>query len=177
MSTLRSAQILSSAISQMQQFYGIPVTGELDKATTEWMQRPRCGVPDQYGSRAKSNMRRKRIQNYSDKLGVYNSVDAIRKAFAVWSSATSLTFKEIPYESLRQHQATADIVILFASSFHGDSSPFDGPGGFLAHAYFPVQGWVVTPILTLKNRGHQCRPWQGITFSWWLFMSSDTRWA
>ncbi|XP_077309827.1 matrix metalloproteinase-15 isoform X1 [Lithobates pipiens] len=156
MSTLRSAQILSSAVAQMQQFYGIPVTGELDKATTEWMQRPRCGVPDQYGSKAKSNMRRKRyahtgrkwsqqqltysIQNYSDKLGVYNSVDSIRKAFAVWSSATPLTFKEIPYESLRQNQATADIVILFASGFHGDSSPFDGPGGFLAHAYFPGPG-------------------------------------
>ncbi|KAG8562358.1 hypothetical protein GDO81_015650 [Engystomops pustulosus] len=156
MSTLRSAQILSSAISEMQQFYGIPMTGELDETTRQWMQKPRCGVPDQFGSKAKSSMRRRRyahtgrkwnqqqltysIQNHLTRLGVYNSVDSIRKAFAVWSSVTPLTFSEIPYESVRQRQANADILILFASGFHGDSSPFDGPGGFLAHAYFPGPG-------------------------------------
>uniref|UniRef100_A0A8C5WGD8 Matrix metallopeptidase 15 n=1 Tax=Leptobrachium leishanense TaxID=445787 RepID=A0A8C5WGD8_9ANUR len=156
MSTLRSAEILSSAISEMQQFYGIPVTGNLDETTREWMQRPRCGVPDQFGTRVKSNMRRRRyahtgrkwnqqqltfsIQNYSEKVGADNSVNAIRKAFGVWSGATVLTFQEVPYEELRQRQSKADIVILFASGFHGDSSPFDGPGGFLAHAYFPGPG-------------------------------------
>ncbi|KAM4721653.1 matrix metalloproteinase-15 [Rhinophrynus dorsalis] len=156
MSTLRSAQILSSAISEMQTFYGIPVTGELDQNTREWMQKPRCGVPDQFGAKGKSNMRRKRyahtgrkwnqqqltysIQNYSDKLGMDNSVNAIRKAFAVWAGATSLNFKEVPYEAVRQRLSNTDILILFASGFHGDSSPFDGPGGFLAHAYFPGPG-------------------------------------
>ncbi|KAE8609218.1 hypothetical protein XENTR_v10011746 [Xenopus tropicalis] len=156
MSTMRSLQILSSAISEMQRFYGIPETGELDHTTTEWMQKPRCGVPDQFGTRVKSNMRRKRyahtgrkwnqqhltysIQNYSDKLGMHNSIDAIRKAFDVWSKATSLTFREVPYEAVRQRHSSADILILFASGFHGDSSPFDGPGGFLAHAYFPGPG-------------------------------------
>ncbi|KAM8946020.1 matrix metalloproteinase-15 [Pelodytes ibericus] len=156
MSTLGSAQILSSAISEMQQFYGIPVSGELDQTTKEWMRRPRCGVPDQFGGHVKSNMRRRRyahtgrkwsqqrltfsIQNYSDKLGAASSVNAIRKAFEVWSSVTPLTFQEVAYEAVRQRQSTADILILFASGFHGDSSPFDGPGGFLAHAYFPGPG-------------------------------------
>ncbi|CAJ0940957.1 unnamed protein product, partial [Ranitomeya imitator] len=157
MSTLRSAHSLSAAIAEMQRFYGIPVSGELDASTREWMQKPRCGVPDQLGSRTKFSMRRKRyahtgrkwnqlqltysIQNHSARLGVYNSQDAVRRAFAVWSGVTPLTFSEVPYESLLQRQTGADILILFASGFHGDSSPFDGPGGgFLAHAYFPGPG-------------------------------------
>ncbi|XP_048177562.1 matrix metalloproteinase-24 isoform X2 [Corvus hawaiiensis] len=138
MSALQSGKAVQSAVATMQQFYGIPVTGVLDQTTIEWMKKPRCGVPDH--PHLRHSRRKKRVHNYTPKVGEIDTRRAIRQAFDVWQRVTPLTFEEVPYHEIKNDRKEADIMIFFASGFHGDSSPFDGEGGFLAHAYFPGPG-------------------------------------
>ncbi|XP_061577290.1 matrix metalloproteinase-14-like [Cololabis saira] len=160
MSTMQSAQILSKAISDMQRFYGLQVTGEMDAATAAAMRRPRCGVPDRKPEDLVDRARKKRYaltgqqwdkdhitysimnQNIPSSLGEERTFDAIRRAFDVWRRVTPLTFQELPVEiNANGSQAgLSDILLLFASGFHGDMSLFDGEGGSLAHAYYPGPG-------------------------------------
>lgn len=81
-------------------------------------------------------------QQLPSALGEERTSDAIRRAFDVWSRVTALTFEELPAVSDvgGSRAQLADILVLFASGFHGDMSLFDGEGGSLAHAYYPGPG-------------------------------------
>merc|ERR1712051_109582 len=59
--------------------------------------------------------------------------DTMRKAFDIWEKETDLKFS-------RKNSGKVHIEIRFEKRSHGDDDPFDGEGGTLAHAFFPVFG-------------------------------------
>ncbi|XP_077164706.1 stromelysin-3 [Paroedura picta] len=109
---------------------------------------PRCGVPDLPtlpGSRNTRNRQKRfllsggrwekteftyKIVRFPWQLVKAKVRQAIATALKVWSDVTPLTFTEV-------HRGRADIMIDFTRYWHGDNLPFDGPGGILAHAFFP----------------------------------------
>uniref|UniRef100_A0A8W4FPC9 Matrix metallopeptidase 11 n=1 Tax=Sus scrofa TaxID=9823 RepID=A0A8W4FPC9_PIG len=90
---------------------------------------PRCGVPDPPGGPSARN-RQKRILRFPWQLVREQVRQTVAEALQVWSDVTPLTFTEV-------HEGHADIMIDFTRYWHGDNLPFDGPGGILAHAFFP----------------------------------------
>ncbi|XP_012056897.1 PREDICTED: matrix metalloproteinase-14 [Atta cephalotes] len=112
------------------------------------MATPRCGVKDKVGPAADGRSKRYALQgsrwrtkNLTYKISKYptglNKQEVekeIANAFSVWTGETDLTFtRKTGHENVH-------IDIRFEVGEHGDGDPFDGPGGTLAHAYFPVYG-------------------------------------
>jgi len=76
-----------------------------------------------------------RIVNYPStfRLSKQDVDDTVRDAFKMWEESTGLTFE-------KKNQGSVHMEIRFERYEHGDGDPFDGPGGTLAHAYFPQFG-------------------------------------
>ncbi|CAL8349833.1 unnamed protein product [Merluccius merluccius] len=132
--------VLKDTLKEMQKFFRLQETGEIDAATVEIMKKPRCGVPDvaNYNffhrkPKWQKNAITYRILGHTPDLDEETINDAFFRAFKVWSDVTPLTFT-------RLMDGEADIMINFGRNEHGDGYPFDGKDGLLAHAFAPGPG-------------------------------------
>jgi hypothetical protein len=126
----------ADALRRFQGFNSLPVTGELDQATVDLMQQPRCGFPDvaefaNTGRRWPTTNLTYGFQEFTPDLPQGQVVQAIEQALALWSARTTLCFTQVPIGT------PPDIIIRFVPGDHGDGFPFDGASGVLAHAFFP----------------------------------------
>ncbi|KAM3875318.1 collagenase 3-like [Diretmus argenteus] len=138
--TRKSSDPMQTKIKEMQTFFKLKVTGNLDANTLELMKLARCGVPDvaeynHFSGKPKWNNNNItfRIENYTPDLKKADVDRAIHNALNIWAAVTPLTFKKL-------YKGDADIMISFGSKDHGDYYPFDGPRGILAHAFQPGKG-------------------------------------
>ena len=53
-------------------------------------------------------------------------------AYAEWAKYAQVTFTQT-----NNSTGPETLAVLFASGAHGDGYPFDGPGGVLAHTFYP----------------------------------------
>lgn len=141
---------VGTAIRQFQDFYGLRVTGKLDASTVRLMKKPRCGMSDPTpGSRLRRYLTlgkwSKKDLKYFVQPGEDLPHDQQRRIFGqalqFWADVSGLRFSEVGSAS------EADIKISFGRNSHGGTNvegtcpyPFEGPGGVLAHAYFPQDG-------------------------------------
>nr|GEW09938.1 metalloendoproteinase 1-like [Tanacetum cinerariifolium] len=144
---------LEAALKSYQVYYHLNATGTLDAPTLSTMVMPRCGFPDKEGHHH-SNGPLHIVSHYSFFPGspkwprskrrlTYGFgprfptrfMPPVASAFRKWTTASRyFTF------SRARTYARADLKISFARRDHGDGSPFDGPGGVLAHAFAPTNG-------------------------------------
>ncbi|XP_077164493.1 matrix metalloproteinase-17 isoform X2 [Paroedura picta] len=165
---LQTQEELTKAIMAMQQFGGLEATGILDEATLKLMRTPRCSLPDLSESEARRKRHVQVVTKWSKRnlswrvrtfpkeshLG-HDTVRALMYyALKVWSDITPLNFHEVAGNN-------ADIQIDFTKSDHSDGYPFDGPGGTVAHAFFP-------------GEHHTAGDTHFDDDEYWIFRSADT---
>ncbi|XP_061783204.1 matrix metalloproteinase-17-like [Nerophis lumbriciformis] len=145
---LQTKEALTNAIKAMQKFGGLEETGVFDQATLGLMKTPRCSLPDVSEAEVTPGRRKRsltppnkwkkrhlswRVRTFPKDPALLGR-DTVRAlmyyALKVWSDIAPLNFHEVA-------GSDADIQIDFTKADHNDGYPFDGPGGAVAHAFFP----------------------------------------
>lgn len=154
---------VNKAVREFQWLSRLPVSGLVDDATLQLMSQPRCGVTDGESHAAweervsaifSGNGAKRRSKRYSQQgekwykrhltyrivngprsLSLLQVRRVVRAAFELWSNVSALAFWEVM-------EGPADIRLAFYEGEHSDgvTNAFDGPGGALAHAFFPRRG-------------------------------------
>uniref|UniRef100_A0A3B3WZ72 Peptidase metallopeptidase domain-containing protein n=1 Tax=Poecilia mexicana TaxID=48701 RepID=A0A3B3WZ72_9TELE len=113
----------------------------MEPGPVQAMQRPRCSLPDRTPEDGASEVRMRRFaltgQRWDKEQLSFRLVSPSLKRSHVSAQrfcVMPLCFQERPAGD------AVDILLLFASGFHGDMSLFDGKGGSLAHAFYPGPG-------------------------------------
>ena len=73
------------------------------------------------------------FQDASAKLPADSAESEIARAFSEWNKIVQVSFSPSTNPS-----GSKTIAVLFATGAHGDGYPFDGPGGVLAHTFYPA---------------------------------------
>jgi len=84
------------------------------------------------GSRWRTKSLTYKIGKYASGVSRSQLESQVRQAFSMWERASPLTF--------RRSSGRVNIEIRFETGAHGDEDNFDGPGGVVAHAFFPEFG-------------------------------------
>ncbi|XP_070169565.1 stromelysin-1-like [Polyergus mexicanus] len=135
-----NATSLRRALSLFQEYYQLSGNGALDTVTLHLMRKPRCGLADIH-DRTYSPIARKWPKTrltWNFQVASEEISRTVEAAFALWAANSSLTFARDPLRP--------DILISYRTGAHTYANrrnvgicpaTFDGPGGALAHAFFP----------------------------------------
>jgi len=147
--TIIGEKDLKKALKKMQKFYGLKPTGLADTPTLNLMKRRRCGSKDvsyEKQNRAKRyTLSRKRWpvhtlkywfdpEKYTADMTEADVRSEFLRALKMWSAEADVSFEEVA------NKDDANVKISWDYGDHGDGYPFYGPGGTLAHAFYPTKG-------------------------------------
>ncbi|KAM9385727.1 neutrophil collagenase-like [Pholidichthys leucotaenia] len=128
---------LCDKVKEMQNFFGLPPSGEITEETLAVMKKPRCGLSDvePFGETIRWKKTTLSYRTSANKLPIpaLKLHKVFKAAWKLWSNVTPMKFR-------KRNRREADIVISFHIGDHKDGSPFDGRGGILAHAFLPGSG-------------------------------------